>query len=107
MGGNMGETDTTQPTVMLPQNQATCVAALSRVDTLRLGDRRGAIRLCRSYGCGSDTIAGIGGGRNPGRYQYPALHHPRRIRHRRSAGAPRQVIVTPQLDNRPLGRRRR
>ena len=28
MGGSIGETDTTEPTVMLPQNQATCVVAL-------------------------------------------------------------------------------
>jgi len=31
MGGNAGKTDTTQSTVMLPQNQATEVLALPRL----------------------------------------------------------------------------
>lgn len=33
----MGETDTIEPTVMLSQNQATCVVALPYLDALRQG----------------------------------------------------------------------
>jgi len=92
---------------MLPQNQATEVLALPRVDADRLGERGRAIQLCRSMVVAAIQRLEIGEGLNLGRDQHLLLHHPRRIRHRRSAGTPRQVIVTPQSDNRPLGRSRR
>jgi hypothetical protein len=51
----------------------------------------------------SDSTLGIVDCRNPGRDQYPALHHPQQIQHYHSAGTHHPVSVTPQLDHRLKG----
>lgn len=126
----MGETDTTEPTVILSKNQTPCLVALPCLHAVRVGDRRGAIGLCRFVavaainGWGLATV-GILGALNLPLYEEIArriswwqYHDCRMIFYmpyniilansdRHPAGDPGQAAHPRQLDNRTTSRSRR
>ena len=62
----MEETDTTEPTAKLSQNQATCVVTFDRLDVDRPGDRHRAVRLRQTVMAKAIQRLGIGVDRNTG-----------------------------------------